>query len=657
MADLYTVITGIQPDQQDIVEAELLAKQILEANFPDLDLREGTAIRDLVLRPSAFILSLCKKGFDFYFDQNTLANIDDTSSTELVDNILGNLFLTRNLGTQSVINVRLYFARQKAFSLSTSTSFSTDGNLLFFPPVSTTYPATALQFDSYQNEWYIDIDLLAAERGSNYNISSGSLLYFSNFDPYFLHGEINYLAQSSISPETNTAFIARAKTAISTRNLINKPSIDSIMRQDLNYLNRVSVIGAGDAEVYRDQAEITGSVGTIVEGVSMISVASNSLLQINLPNHGLIQGQLVDVYEAGGAADPIVLKRQTVFAVIDAGNFQISPTVTTPIRALNAPFVAKVEEDIFIHQGGMVDVHCGEDLVSELEQYTLDANGDVLVTGPIYELKRSLVSAGTDNDTVPPGTSFSYSFPGHASRGAVTISQDAGRVLTLTMRSHPLIVGRMIQIRNWPSLGNHILGIVTEIVSQDVVRLDNDFPVFATPPNNLSSQVRYVYPSKDTGFSTRQQLKLSFGSGQANKTVSMEVYKFNNMDSIQEYLEASQNRVVCADLLARGFDIYVIDVELTVYDIVAPISGEVSNIISGFLERLAPGQEFILSDLVADITSQGISKIKTPLEVTYKYYTKDMFLPISGTIVDALNPYNSTSIFVLGNVTTSTEVI
>ena len=64
MADLYSVITGIQPDQQDIVEAELFARQILEAKFPDLDLREGTAIRDLVLRPSALLLAICKKGFN-----------------------------------------------------------------------------------------------------------------------------------------------------------------------------------------------------------------------------------------------------------------------------------------------------------------------------------------------------------------------------------------------------------------------------------------------------------------------------------------------------------------------------------------------------------------------------------------------------------------
>jgi hypothetical protein len=166
MADLYSVISGIEPDSQDIVEAELLAKQIIEANFPDIDLREGTGVRDLVLRPSAFLLALCKKGYDYYFSQNTLAGIDDNSPTDVVDGLLGNLFLTRNTGTYATISVRLYFARQKSVSLTTSTSFSTDGSLLFFPAATTTYPALALQYDSYQNEYFLDVDLIAGEKGS-----------------------------------------------------------------------------------------------------------------------------------------------------------------------------------------------------------------------------------------------------------------------------------------------------------------------------------------------------------------------------------------------------------------------------------------------------------------------------------------------------------
>ena len=36
MASLYSVIPGLVPTTQEIIEAELLAKQVLEGKFPDL---------------------------------------------------------------------------------------------------------------------------------------------------------------------------------------------------------------------------------------------------------------------------------------------------------------------------------------------------------------------------------------------------------------------------------------------------------------------------------------------------------------------------------------------------------------------------------------------------------------------------------------------
>ena len=35
----------------------------------------------------------------------------------------------------------------------------------------------------------------AASVGSQYNLSSGDLLYFTNFNPFFLRGTINYLVR------------------------------------------------------------------------------------------------------------------------------------------------------------------------------------------------------------------------------------------------------------------------------------------------------------------------------------------------------------------------------------------------------------------------------------------------------------------------------
>jgi len=655
MSDLYSIVGSIQPTQQDILEAELLAKQILEAQYPDLDLREGTGIRDLVLRPSAFILALCKAGFDSYFSQNTLAGLDDSSPQSTVDALLSNLFLTRNVGSYSIISARLYFARSKSVTLSTTTSFSVDGSLLFFPAQNVTIPATGLSYDSFQNEYYVDVDLVASEKGSNYNISSGSLLYFTNFDPYFLHAEINYLASESTSPETNTQFIARAKSAISTRNLINSPSIIGKMTSDINYTGKVLVVGSGESSMYRDQIKVLGGPIKTVQATEMHFVNSGTLIQINLPNHQLVAGQLLNVYENVPGGVPtlaLYLQRVVIALVVDANNFQILVPVTMTTRSLYPPTLTILNDEIYIHQGGTVDVFCSDKVSSSLSQFTLDASGKATITGPIYEVSRSAVSEGAA-DTVPQLASYTLTNPGHTVDYSPTYSQDGDGTITVYQKNHPMTVGRMVNIVGWPISNSNGFFVVSSIVNQNSFKVGRNLPTY-TPGTGNVPYLKYVYPLSDNGFSVDQTLTLDFGSGQANKTCTMQLKSFNNLTSIQSYLNLAENRVVCGDYLARGFDIYVLDINLVVYDEAPPTSGIAATYIQQFLDTLSPGQDFILSDLASYISSAGsIAKLKTPIGVGFTFYTKDLFQGQMGTIVDVLTPETAQSVFVLGNVTTS----
>jgi len=173
MSDLYSTFQGLQPTATELLNAELLCQQILAAQYPDLDLRIGTALRDLVIRPSALLFALCKKGTDIYFAQNTLGSADDITPTDVVDSLLSNWFLDRKVGTQASISARLYFARAKNTSISNSVYFSTDGILKFFPADSFSYSSANMTFDSYSNEYYLDITLLAEAEGAQYNIGAG----------------------------------------------------------------------------------------------------------------------------------------------------------------------------------------------------------------------------------------------------------------------------------------------------------------------------------------------------------------------------------------------------------------------------------------------------------------------------------------------------
>lgn len=425
MASLYSVIPGLVPTTQEIIEAELLAKQVLEGKFPDLDLREGTGLRDLVLRPTAYAFALLRKANDYYFTQNTLRGVDDSTPNETVDDILSNWFLERNTGTYAVISARLYFARQKNATITTDISFSPDNNLQFFPEESRVYSADALSYDSYSNEWYLDVFLRAASTGSEYNISEGSLLYFTSFDPYFLRAEINYLAEESTPAETNSQFISRAATAVSTRNLVNTPSVESRLREVFSYVTRVVTVGGGDPDMIRDMIRVM--FDTPQPYLPSSVDIDDDLVTFDIGEDVFLTGQGIEL--TGGA--PAIFNGR--FTVVDTDPGKVTVQIPgNPGFVSQSPTLALAMEPLYIHNAGMTDVYCGERLATTITQATTDDLGVVRIEGPVYRLARSEASGGDDEDTIP--------FDTQATSSAYAVNY-AGRQVTVTSAGHGLGLG------------------------------------------------------------------------------------------------------------------------------------------------------------------------------------------------------------------------
>lgn len=802
MSDLYSVIPGLQPTAQELLEGELLCKQILEAKFPDLDLREGTALRDLVIRPGAMLFALMNKAGQYYFTQNTLSNIDNVTPSEVLDSILSNWFLTRNVGIRSVINTRLYFARSKNITVSSSIYFSTDNVIKFFPTDSFSFPAESLVWDSYSNEYYIDVDMVAESEGTAYNISSGSLLYFQNFDPYFLRAEINYLKNESISTETNLEFIARSKTAISTRNLINVPSIDSNLRAEFNFITRLLTVGMGDPEMLRDLIKVIMEEKLPV----LVNSALKSLGRIDfvVPNHGMETGQKISIMDCV----PNDYNIEAAITKLDEDKFYILSNVEAgPI--LNTPKLLEINKPILVHNGGMVDIFCSEKLATSTVQLTSDAYGKFHLSGPIFEFSRATISAGDEEDSVPLtenlGIASKQILPtdlsvitnvphGLITGDSVIVSKavqdkqvtsvvSSGLIATVTCPYHGYVVGDTVsisnaipeayngsyQINSVPSsdkfsfllsafitspatntgitcmvnifngtkkvtvLGDNTfsLGINRSTIgysplmfsaleissnlkykvtnpnlilknadsvsinngSLDILILDGHSAALgryvtvasvSTPAINGSwlitsiysdmsfgckvsipgpilnitdAKVTYANPWNDVGFSQNQNLIIDYGPTYPNRTASFNIDYFQNLDSIQTYLEQPYNRVLCADYLAKGFNFYKLHVEITSYNGNIPDPSLTENVIKAYLGGLELGGTFIMSDMMSQLRVNGIVNIQNPPKVTFKKYTRDLVPVEFGTITDIMDPKDRTSVFLLDSVQTFAQTL
>jgi hypothetical protein len=799
--DLYNVLDGLTVSANDVTEAELLTQQILQAQYPDLDLRSGTGLADLTIRPSALALATIRAALNYYFANNTLGQATDSTDPDIVDNLLSNWFLTRNEGTYSVINVRLYFARAVTVTLTTDVWFSPDNTLLYYPSTTYSFAASALSFDSYLNEYYVDVNLTAAATGSTYDLSSGSLLYFSNFNAYFLQAQINYLVSSSTNSETNTQFITRAQTAISTRNLINVPSIQSNLAANFNYLSQIFPVGFGDPEMIRDQ--IYASITTPQPVTPTAVVYNGDVATITIPNHGFQTGQ--NIVASGGR--PSLLNGGFSITVLDTNDFTYVMDTAPTVQVTNFPRISPVYTPVYLHNGGCVDIYCGNSLASQISQLTTDANGNATLTGPVYSFSRSAVTGGASADTIPFQNTLTYSSytlnqseqmfqiaqTGH---GLVTgddvtisgltqtinisaISCTGFTVSITTAVAHGLSTGATVTITGvTPTTYNGTYIVVapnsttlTYSVAANIPtsgsgssmqllnpNLDNAYPITVLGPNAyeipcpnlwvngtttgtlvLESNVAYtsrntyaqtlnvtsltynagvvtvvqpnhglsvgeyisiqgaspagyngswvvqsiidqntytfnlattvsspatgtitatsVIPWNDYGFSTEQSITISFGSQYANSTASFLVNYFNYLDDIQTYLEASANRVMCADLLARGFNFYLLDVNLVAYNSATPDAATVTTTVNTYLSSLNPGATFVMGDLISALTEAGITGIQTPIGVSYTNYTRYLVPPTTGTITDYLDPMDATSVFILNNVTTNSLAV
>jgi hypothetical protein len=798
MADLYSILPGITPTSDQIQQAELLAVQTLQAQYPDLDLRTGTAVRDLVIQPTAYMMALLEQGLNYYFENNTIAGITNDTPSTILDDILSNWFLTRNLGTYAVISVRLYFARQKNVVLSSSTYFSPDNNLLYYPTASTTIPSTSMSYDNNLNEYYVDVQLQAAAQGTSYNLSSGNLLYFSNFDPYFLSASINYLVTASIAGETNAQFITRASTAISTRNLINNPSIVSNLEAEFNYLTQVVPIGYGDPEMVRDQIQAVFNPETprLLSNLSSVG----TLATATLADHGWYTGQIVTI----AGATPSQYNGQYTITVIDASDFSYVMDTTAGIVTV-MPTVQSVTTPVLIHNGGMVDVYCDNQQASSVIQLTTDAFGDTILSGPVYSFTRSSTSGGSAADTIPFQATVNYqsmmyewgsseiqvAAAGHglATGQAVTISgltqtstitaincnnltvtmtvpnhgvpndttvevlgvtpttyngtwtvtvidantlsytvsanisgagsgtmtivnpnttvtenitvlgsasfnfpiptfwtsiaptgtavfqydvpftvsnpynqtltltslTSSGTTVTGTLQNHGLTNNRYITVTGATPSGYNGQFLLTSVPNAD--SFTYEIPSALSSPAGGTPQIITITPWDDVGFSSRQELQISFGTAFANSTASFAINFFSSCDSVQTYLNDAANRVLCADLLARGFNFYVLDMEVIGYAGGAPSSATVQTVAQTYLNGLVPGAIFVMGDLISALSAAGVTSIQTPVTVNYTKYTRDLITPVTGTITDYLDPNDVTNIYFLGTVTTSSASI
>ena len=507
--NIFSIMEGLTVSREDIVEAELFAEQYLSASFPTYDFRQGTALRDMTVRPNATLLALVKKSMQYYFDNTDIINMTDSTDNDIVDRKLSNFFITRKTGNKSVIRARLFFSFPLNTPINTlvpvSAFFSTNNDVMFYPQGNVTILYTTgtrdpnnyyFDYDGSSDQWYCDINLESKDSSLDANIESGDLLYFTIFSPYFLRGQIQYLIESAIADETNTEMVARSYSAVSTRNLINTPSIIARVTDKFNYVKQVYPVGLGNPWLFRD----------------IISIES-----VETP------GQFRD-YHRGGHTD---------------------------VYISTLPSTSVVQ------------------LVAEVDRENPSNGAAFYIKGPIINVTRTRdVADNASNDTVPY-----YVNPSNPNLGLLPFEFSSVNVSTYSSGSIP------------------------------------------------------VTPSMDLGLSADHIVKIKFEDNSVlpGDTATFKFDVLTGVGSVDDNLHSVDERVVCADYIARGFEPVFLDIVIDTrgFKVSSAIKTEVKSLVDKYVSDISYGGTLYVTEVINSIIDGGVRDFKMPLNVSSHRYPKD----------------------------------
>jgi len=242
-------------------DSEKFIIDYLKEKFPALDVRPGTGLRDVLVRPLVGILDRLREDIAELRDNSDLMNYAAMDPVVL-DKRASNWFLTRDRGQKASGYVRIYLDKQTDIEISEGHRFIYGSDELVFRAVNTFYfAASSLTKVTGVDEWYCNINVAAIEEGARYNIDPGE---FTDYDPIninVIRVECVESFASGKDVEDNTIFYERLSKAVTVRNLINPLSIDTVLREKKDFLIKdLYVAGFGSPEMWRDF--ITGDMGS-----------------------------------------------------------------------------------------------------------------------------------------------------------------------------------------------------------------------------------------------------------------------------------------------------------------------------------------------------------------------------------------------------------
>ena len=258
-SSLYeTVVTpvanylGVDATDTDLSE---FLKTRLRQEYPSVSAENGDAIVDLLINPLSLLLEALKR-------ETALIKLGQSVQTAAsmresdADALAANFFVTRRVGGKSYGLVRVYYANPTSVFVGTNAVFTDLAGLEFRPSGVQQFTADQLLLQRSGNYYYVDVALVSADTGKQYNIQPNTLTNVTGLSGYVKFTNLAAFAGAS-DRETNEELLLRVRSALTERSLNTRRGIIARIQGQFPSVKSVEVVGYGDPEMQRDV--VTGS--------------------------------------------------------------------------------------------------------------------------------------------------------------------------------------------------------------------------------------------------------------------------------------------------------------------------------------------------------------------------------------------------------------
>jgi hypothetical protein len=233
----------------------------LQQEFPDTNFREGSGIRDLLVKANQLLMDPISREVKLIKQGQSLANPDLLSSSE-ADSLVANLFVSRDTGGLSTGTVRLYFNAPVALNLSVGNVCYTADGLRFLPTTLQSISAEAMLFNQSGSLYYFDIQVTAEAAGTDYNVEKQEIVGITNLNTAVKVENLQKF-EGGITEETTDELVDKAETSVTERSLVVARGVAARLDDQFDSLSHLQVVGMFDDDMNRDVLE-GGDMGPVL---------------------------------------------------------------------------------------------------------------------------------------------------------------------------------------------------------------------------------------------------------------------------------------------------------------------------------------------------------------------------------------------------------